>query len=162
MANLTRNQKGAAAEAVIEAEAVKRGIAVDRPSSGHSRADLIFEVGEQLWRVQVKHAHLNATGDVLIVNTSGSYLSANGYVLSTYSEKEIDLLAVWSSELDRCFLLPPSIFAGRRAVHLRLAPSRNNQRACINLAEEYEFNGAIAQLARASRWQREGPGFESP
>ncbi len=22
--------------------------------------------------------------------------------------------------------------------------------------------GAIAQLARASRWQREGPGFESP
>ena len=25
-----------------------------------------------------------------------------------------------------------------------------------------EFFGAIAQLARASRWQREGPGFESP
>gem|GEM_PF-2606026 len=25
-----------------------------------------------------------------------------------------------------------------------------------------KFLGAIAQLARASRWQREGPGFESP
>jgi len=24
------------------------------------------------------------------------------------------------------------------------------------------LKGAIAQLARASRWQREGPGFESP
>lgn len=24
------------------------------------------------------------------------------------------------------------------------------------------FFGAVAQLARASRWQREGPGFESP
>jgi hypothetical protein len=27
---------------------------------------------------------------------------------------------------------------------------------------EFFFDGAIAQLARASRWQREGLGFESP
>ena len=162
MRELTRNEKGAAAEAVVEAEAIKRGIVVYRPSSGHSRADLIFEIDNRLWRVQVKHAHLNGAADVLIVNTSGSYLSPKGYVLSTYSEEEIDLLGVWSSELDRCFLLPPSIFAGRRAVHLRLTPSRNNQQACINLAGEYDFDGAVAQLARAFGWQPKGQGFESP
>jgi hypothetical protein len=29
---------------------------------------------------------------------------------------------------------------------MRLTPPRNNQRACINLAEDYEFAGAVAQL----------------
>jgi hypothetical protein len=159
---LARNQKGAAAEAVIEAEAIKRGVAVYRPMSGHSRADLIFEIGDRMWRVQVKHGHVDRSGNVLIVNTAGSYLSAQGYVHSTYSEREIDLFAVWSSELDRCFLLPPSIFANRSAVHLRLTPSRNNQQAGINLADEYDFDGAVAQLARAFGWQPKGQGFESP
>ena len=31
-------------------------------------------------------------------------------------------------------------------VHLRVLPPRNGQRACINLAEEFNFDGAIAQL----------------
>jgi antitoxin (DNA-binding transcriptional repressor) of toxin-antitoxin stability system len=47
-------------------------------------------------------------------------------------------------------------------VSLRLTRSRNGQRSCINLADDFTFDGAVAQLARASRWQREGQGFESP
>ena len=31
-------------------------------------------------------------------------------------------------------------------IRLRLTPPRNNQRACVNLAEDYAFDGAIAQL----------------
>ncbi len=158
MRQLTNNEKGAAAEAVIEAEAIKRGIVVYRPMSGHSRADLIFEIGSDIYRVQVKHGHLNKAGDVLVVHTSGTYLSPTGYVRSTYSDTEIDLLAAWSSDLDRCFLLPPSIFTRRSAVHLRLAPSRNNQQACINLAEEYEFDGAVAQLEERCHGMAEARG----
>jgi hypothetical protein len=41
-------------------------------------------------------------------------------------------------------------------------PTRNGQRACINLADDFTFDGAVAQLARATRWQRVGQGFESP
>ena len=48
--------------------------------------------------------------------------------------------------LDRCFLLPISVFAGLLTIHLRLAPPRNNQQACINLADDYDFVGAVAQL----------------
>jgi prevent-host-death family protein len=43
-----------------------------------------------------------------------------------------------------------------------VTPPRNNQRACINLADDFDFDGAVAQLARASGWQPEGQGFESP
>ena len=39
-----------------------------------------------------------------------------------------------------------AIANGRRSLHLRLAAARNGQRACINLASDFEFRGAIAQL----------------
>ena len=72
------------------------------------------------------------------------------------------IVAVYCGALDRCYLLPESLFVGKRAVQLRLSPPRNGQRSCINLAEEYEFDGAVAQLARARVWQTRGRGFESP
>ena len=41
---------------------------------------------------------------------------------------------------------PRGLVAGRREIALRLTPPKNAQRACINLAEDYEFTGAVAQL----------------
>jgi hypothetical protein len=69
-----------------------------------------------------------------MVRVGGSWLSPNGYVLTTYTEEEIDLFAVYCGDLDRSFLVPASLAAGRRAIQLRLVPCRNNQLACINLA----------------------------
>jgi PD-(D/E)XK nuclease superfamily protein len=89
---------------------------------------------------------LSTDRDVVIVSVSGSRLSPQGYVRSTYSEHEIDLFGVYCGDLDRAFLLPVSVAAGRHAVQLRLRPARNGQRACINLAEDFDFDGAIAQL----------------
>ena len=41
-----------------------------------------------------------------------------GYVRSSYSEEEeIDLVAVYAAELDRCYLLPIALVAGRRAIN---------------------------------------------
>jgi prevent-host-death family protein len=73
-------------------------------------------------------------------------LSPRGHVRSTYTQAEIDLLGVYCGELDRCFLLPVSLVAGKQVQHLRLTPPRNSQRACITLAENFAFEGAIAQL----------------
>jgi PD-(D/E)XK endonuclease len=114
--------------------------------SSHSRADLVLEIGTRLYRVQVKWGRLNPSGDVVQVRVGGNYLTANGYVRSSYSEDEIDLLAIYCGALDRCFLLPVDIVAGLHSIQLRLTPPRNNQQACINLADEYDFAGAVAQL----------------
>jgi hypothetical protein len=146
MRELSNNEKGAIAEAEIQAAAMKLGLGVYKPASGHSRADLIFELGAALWRVQVKWGRLSPARDVVIVHVGGSYLSAGGYVQSTYGEHEIDLLAVYCGPLDRCFLLPVSLVAGLGAIQLRLEPPRNNQSACIKLADDFAFEGAIAQL----------------
>jgi hypothetical protein len=52
-----------------------------------------------------------------------------------------------------CYFLPAALWAGRRQLHLRLGPARNNQAKRINWAGDYEFAatlprlpGAVAQL----------------
>jgi prevent-host-death family protein len=90
---------------------------------------------------------LDDDGAVIQVQLQGSWLSPTAcYVRSSYSEEEIDLVAVYCHPLDRCYLLPISLVAGRRAIFLRLTPPKNGQRACINLGEDFELSGAVAQL----------------
>ena len=112
--------------------------------------------------MQAKWGQLSEPNDVLIVHTSTSRHTPHGYVRTTYNAQEVDLIGVYCAATDRCFLIPISVGAGKRAVQLRLAPARNAQRACINLADDFDFEGAVAQLARAFGWQPKGQGFESP
>jgi prevent-host-death family protein len=143
---LTTNEKGAIAETAIAAAATRLGVSVLRPITEHGRYDLAFEMGPRLLRVQCKWGGLDAEQAVIKVRLSTSRLSPSGYVRASYSDDEIDLLAVYCGELDRCYLLPCSMVAGRSAIHLRLTPPINRQRACINLATDFEFPGAVAQL----------------
>ena len=70
------------------------------------------------------------------------------------AEDEIDLLAIYCGDLNRSFLLRASLIAGMRSIQLRLTPPRNNQVACINLADEFAFEGAVAQLGEHSAGSR--------
>ena len=92
------------------------------------------------------------------IHTSGSRLTPHGYVRSPYGAHEIDLLAAYCEALDRAFLLAPEVFAERHAVQLRLTPPRNNQLACINLAEKFDFAGAVAQLGERRHGMAEARG----
>ena len=67
-------------------------------------------------------------------------------IRASYSEDEIDLLAVYCGDLDRCYLLPSSLVAGRRAIHLRLAPAKTGNGHALTLLVISEFTGAVAQL----------------
>ncbi len=143
---LTTNQKGAIAETAIAAAATKLGVSVLRPIAEHGRYDLAFEVGSRLLRVQCKWARLSEDGSTMRVHLQSQRRSGNGYVRRSYLAGEIDLMAAYCGELDRCYLLPRELVVERRELHLRVSPPRNGQRACINLASDFEFPGAIAQL----------------
>ena len=71
---------------------------------------------------------------------------------------EIDLLAVHCDSLGRSYLLPGALVTERRGISLRLAACRNAQRACINLASEFEFAGAVAQLEERLHGMQEATG----
>ena len=159
---LSRNGKGNVAELEIATAAAKLGVPVLKPLGEHGRSDLAFEIGDRLWRVQCKWGRLSPSRDVVIVHLFTGWYTPKGYVRRTYTTDEIDLVAVYCGELDRCFLLPVSVIAGLQQIHLRLTPPRNSQRACITLANDFDFEGAVAQLGRAPAWHAGGQGFESP
>jgi prevent-host-death family protein len=154
------NHKGAVAEAMIAAHAIKLGIDVLKPVAEHSRYDLAFDLGERIVRVQCKWGALDRDAGIIRVRVGGSRHTPNGYILSSYSEHEIDAVAVYSEPLDAVFFVPVEVVAGKKYLHLRVAPARNNQVGAVNMASAYEL-GAVAQLGRASAWHAEGHGFES-
>jgi prevent-host-death family protein len=75
-----------------------------------------------------------------------SWCTPAGYVRNAYSEGEVDLFGIYCAELDRCYLLDADQLVDRRTIFLRVSVPRNGQRACVNLASDFTFDGAVAQL----------------
>jgi hypothetical protein len=67
-------------------------------------------------------------------------------------------VAIYCGELGQCYLLPPEVFEVRSTLYLRLGETKNGQRAALNWAAEYEFPGAVAQLAERSDGIRKAEG----
>ena len=140
---LTSNQKGAIAEARITAAAMELGIVVLRPMIEARRYDVVFDIGPRLLRVQCKWA--TKKSNVVVVGTRTCRHTPRGYVRGTYSAQEIDAVAAWCAETNECYFVPISKIDGQGYLHLRLGPTRNNQRQLVNWAADYPL-GAIAQL----------------
>lgn len=142
---MTPGQKGAIAETAIVAAAVELGVQVYRPVAEGGRYDLVFDAGGGLLRIQCKWAGLY--GDVIIVRCRTCRRTNGGFRRTTYGADEIDAIAAYCFDLRRCYLLPIERFQHRKAIQLRLAPSKNNQHAGVNWAEEFEFEATLGPAA---------------
>ena len=155
---LDSNLRGAIAEQAVTLAAVRLGIPVYRPVHDHDRLDLVIRVGGRLWGIQCKSGNLSSDGSIVVARLGTNRCTPNGYVTGTYDSEEVDFFAIYCSDLDSCYLLPVSRFEGATYVHLRLSPARNGQQACTNLAEDFDFVGAIAQLGERSAGSRKVAG----
>lgn len=140
---LTTNQKGEIAEAAIIKVALERGWDVYRPTFEGGRYDLIFDMDGELGRIQCKWTPLH--GDVLVVRSYSTRRAREGLLRRRYVEGEFDFLAAYAPDLGRCYLLPWSVIDGMSQLHLRVGRTRNNQRAGIRLASDFEFGATLAQ-----------------
>ena len=145
------NHKGNVAELAIATEAARLGLSVLKPLTEHERYDLVLGIGGRLPSrpVQVGETRVR---EVIQVRLRSSYHSpTRGYVVATYDE-------IGDRSGRRLLrrprpLLPLASQAVRWAEYgaiLRLEPTQNNQRAALNWARQYEFPGAVAQLAERS------------
>jgi prevent-host-death family protein len=137
------NHKGNVAELAIAKEAASLGLSVLMPITEHERYDLVLGIAGRLLRVQCKWA--NKKGDVVVIKLSSSRRVAGGYVRRRYSAEEVDAIGAYCAEIDCCYLIPIEEVADQWMVQLRLAPTRNGQRAALHFADEYRL-GAVAQL----------------
>jgi hypothetical protein len=114
---LTTNQKGAIAEAAITKLALEHGVDVYRPVVEGGRYDLIFAAGRQLLRVQCKWARIYR--DVVVVRCFTSRRARSGLVHRAYTADEVDAIAAYCPELERCYLIPFEAVGASAALHLR-------------------------------------------
>ncbi len=136
---------GAIAEAAVAAEATKLGIPVLRPVFQDLRYDFAFDLGSRLVRVQCKSVRLRR--NVVDIKARTCRRVAGGYVRGTYTSAEVDAVAAYCPDLDRCYLVPIEDFPPSGCISLRLFPAKNNQLKGLHFAAEYELDlGAIAQL----------------
>jgi hypothetical protein len=140
---LTPSQKGAIAETAFVHQATKLGFGVFTPVVEGERCDLILDMRPRLMRVQCKWAR--RLDGVISVNLQTFRRTKSGHIRTVYTADQVDAIGAYCADLERCYLLPITLVGGRRGIHLRLAPSKNNQRALVNWARDYEL-GAIAQL----------------
>jgi len=141
---LTTDQKGAIAEAAIACAAIKLGVGVYKAVTDGDRYDLIFDIRSTLVRVQCKWAPRH--GDVVLVRCYSGRRAREGLRRRSYTAAEVDAIAAYCADLDRCFFVPSQRFGGHVQLGLRLAPSRNNQHIGVNWAEEFDFDGRIGAL----------------
>ena len=152
---MTPDQKGSIAELAIATEAARCGIGVLRPVTDGHAYDMVFEIRTRLLRVQCKCAQRR--GEVVLVPAQRCRRTAGGLRRRTYSLEEVDLVAAYCAELDRCFYVPIDEFPPSGSLSLRLARARNGQRAGLHLAEQYGL-GAIAQLEERRHGMAEAVG----
>jgi PD-(D/E)XK nuclease superfamily protein len=155
----TPNQKGAIAETAIACAATKLGFGVLKPLGDGERYDLVLDLRPRLVRVQCKWAVRHP--GFIEVRTGTSRRGPKGFIRTTYGPDEVDAVAAYCEPLDRCYLLPIALAAGQASFHLRLEPSKNNQRRGLNWASDYEL-GAIAQLGERSAGSRKVGGSNPP
>ena len=141
---LTTDQKGAIAESAIAHAAIKLGVGVYKPMFEGGRYDLIFDVGSRLLRVQCKWAPRHR--HVVVVRCRSCRRTRAGLCHRAYTAAEVDVIAAYCPELDRCFFVLAERFDGHLELGLRLAPSRNNQQAGINWADDFAFEARLEAL----------------
>lgn len=141
---LTTDQRGSIAESEIAVAAIRLGAGVLKPMSDGERYDVVFDLRPVLARVQCKTAVLS--GSVLKVPCYSTRRCAGGFVKRYYSACEVDAIAAYNFELDRCFFIPLAEIPGRSFLQLRLEPCRNNQRIGVNWADDFAFEARLRGL----------------
>jgi hypothetical protein len=122
---------------MIAADLIRRGYRIAIPYGEDWDFDLILCRGEKLERVQCKYTC--SDGTVIVLRTRSHSLT-NGKVRATkhYTAAMIDWLAVYDATSDRCYYVPAvELGEGMNMMHLRLAPTRNNQHRRVRPANAY-------------------------
>ena len=136
MASLKK--KGNLAELKVAADLASRGCEISIPFGEDCSYDLVADFGGRFHRVQAKYT--KSDGHVVIVGCRSHSLT-NGKVRRTkiYTSAMVDWVAAYDQTSDCCYYVPSWMLGeqGHPALHLRLTPTRNGQRARIRWAKDY-------------------------
>lgn len=96
--------KGDTAELQVAAAIRKMDYTVLFPFTESEQYDIAVDTGDKIIKVQIKYAGLK--NDTVKVSCYGPNSSKSGNNATFYTEDDIDGIAAWCDDLDRCFWIP--------------------------------------------------------
>ncbi len=124
--------KGDLGQAMIMADALKRGYKVALPLGEDWRYDLIVLKEKRLLRVQCKYVESN--NGVVKVRCE----THDGRSYYKYKEEDLDYIAVYDKITDKCYYISCSYLKnGRASLSLRTIKTKNSQKKKILNAEDF-------------------------
>jgi hypothetical protein len=131
-------RKGELAELAVAADLARQGHRVLFPFGEDCPYDLVIERAGRFERVQVKHTQAR-DGALEIRCRTQSLTGGRVRATTRYTAAHIEWLAAYEPLSRRCFYVPAAeLGGGRDTLTLRIEPARNNQRAFVRLAANYE------------------------
>ena len=123
-------RKGSIAELAVAAALIKNSWHVLMPYGENTRYDLVAERDGRFVRIQVKY--VTPKDGKLKVNCR----SSNNWSTLSYTAREIDVIAAYDASSAAIYYVP--VASIRKAeMNLRLAPTKNNQKAKVRFAEQF-------------------------
>ena len=133
MNQLTTQQKGIATEMFVAARLLQLGYNVSQPLCQDSKYDLIVDVNNKLYRLQVKTAR-QISEDTILFNCRSTTKNSQTNKSRYYQENEIDYFATyWNNEV---FLILPSQCSSEKRLHLSPVKRSNQTYAYDHTASE--------------------------
>jgi hypothetical protein len=128
-----KKTQGSIGEAMVMAEAIKRGYKVALPFGEDWRYDLIVVRNGKLERVQCKFTKSN--GEKITVRCR----SLNNWSTIVYCQDDIEWIAVYDQTTQKCYFVPSEMLGekGRATISLRLTPTKNNQKRGVLWARDF-------------------------
>jgi hypothetical protein len=125
--------KGDLGQAMVMADALKRGYKVALPLGEDWRYDLIVEKQKKLLRIQCKY--VESTSGVVKVRCE----THDGRSYYKYKQADLDYIAVYDKITDKCYYVKSDYLGmnGRGAISLRIAKTKNGQKKKVLNAEDF-------------------------
>jgi hypothetical protein len=122
------------------------GCSISIPFGNADKYDLIMDVNDKLYKVQIKHSteYFDDFGELVYIKFKCTWQSHNtkGYLRKQYQANEIDFFATFYN--GECYLIPQSECSNEKI--LRIMPPKNGQRKGVSFLEDYTAKEIISKL----------------
>ncbi len=131
--------KGDIAEQVVILEALKKGISVSIPVGDRLPYDLIFDIENILYKIQVKYAWLDKKYGNYLVDSRTAKTNRAIYKYVKYNDTDFDFAIMVIVKHDIFYIMPSNIFNSYRSSITLVNPdNKSRQRS----PRSYEFKNA--------------------
>jgi len=126
-------EKGDLGVLKVKTDLCEKGYLILSPESEHSPFDLVVYKDFQFKKVQVKYR--TVVNNCLHVAFKSSWTDKNGNHFVPMDKTEVDVIAVYCPDTNKCYYFNPSNF--NKAILLRISPTKNNQSKNVKFADDY-------------------------